>query len=116
MHQGLCLRRQVPEQENSIETKCCNRIEIYGRQRVWTPCQRRSEARFVLNLARFCKSFDRFLGSGTFVIEYVGEVVTKEEFLSRRSAYAANKEAHFYFLELSASHYIDAKNKGNLSR
>jgi hypothetical protein len=50
------------------------------------------------------------------VIEYVGEVVTKEEFHSRRAAYAKNNEPHFYFLELSAHHFIDAKSKGNNSR
>jgi SET domain-containing protein len=50
------------------------------------------------------------------VIEYVGEVVTKEEFNSRRAAYAKNNEPHFYFLELSPHHFIDAKSKGNDSR
>lgn len=53
---------------------------------------------------------------GTFVIEYVGEVVSKNEFIRRRAAYAKNNEPHFYFLELSAQHYIDAKSKGNDSR
>lgn len=50
------------------------------------------------------------------MIEYVGEVVSKNEFIRRRAAYAKNNEPHFYFLELSAQHYIDAKSKGNDSR
>ncbi|CAB3374360.1 Hypothetical predicted protein [Cloeon dipterum] len=56
------------------------------------------------------------LKQGTFVIEYVGEVLTKEEFQRRKQEYINNKERHFYFLELSGNHFIDARNKGNLSR
>ncbi|XP_059469173.1 histone-lysine N-methyltransferase, H3 lysine-36 specific isoform X2 [Neocloeon triangulifer] len=56
------------------------------------------------------------LKKGTFVVEYVGEVVNKEEFQRRKRGYIENKEKHFYFLELGGNHYIDAKFKGNLSR
>lgn len=51
--------------------------------------------------------------SGTFIIEYVGEVLGTDQFQKR----AANSDArHFYFMSLKSDLIIDASKKGNISR
>lgn len=51
---------------------------------------------------------------GTFVVEYVGEVLDAEELEDRAELYVNDK--HFYFLTLDASECIDARKKGNWAR
>ena len=51
---------------------------------------------------------------GTFVIEYVGEIVNGAEYERRIAAYANSD--HFYFMTLASHDSIDATRKGNLSR
>ncbi|XP_058062686.1 nuclear receptor binding SET domain protein-like isoform X1 [Anopheles bellator] len=53
---------------------------------------------------------------GQFVIEYVGEVINKQEFQRRLNQMEERKEQNFYFLELDAEIFIDAGPKGNLAR
>ncbi|GIY83487.1 hypothetical protein CDAR_221441 [Caerostris darwini] len=53
---------------------------------------------------------------GNFVIEYVGEVLSRHEFKQRVKQYAREKSNHYYFMALKSDEILDAANKGNLSR
>ena len=52
----------------------------------------------------------------TFVMEYVGEVLDEKKFRKRAKKYSKDDHQHFYFMALSSEHFIDASNKGNISR
>jgi len=54
--------------------------------------------------------------SGTFVMEYVGEVLDYRAFKSRTRRYARENCEHHYFMALSADEVIDSAKKGNVSR
>ncbi|KAJ6638628.1 putative histone-lysine N-methyltransferase Mes-4 [Pseudolycoriella hygida] len=56
---------------------------------------------------------DTFISEGTMVIEYVGELVTEQEFQSRL---ATKQTQNFYFMKYGTRQYIDAELKGNMSR
>ncbi|XP_040077122.1 uncharacterized protein LOC8040733 isoform X3 [Ixodes scapularis] len=56
------------------------------------------------------------LASGAFVIEYVGEVLTPEDFRKRVKQYARDNHQHYYFMALRSDEIIDATQKGNVSR
>ncbi len=49
-------------------------------------------------------------------MEYVGEIVDKDEMADRSAAYAASGQRHFYFMTLRPDRIIDATRKGNISR
>ncbi|KAI4387974.1 hypothetical protein MLD38_000356 [Melastoma candidum] len=53
---------------------------------------------------------------GTFIIEYVGEVLDMPTYEARQRDYAAKGHKHFYFMTLNGSEVIDASAKGNLGR
>jgi len=54
--------------------------------------------------------------SGTFIMEYVGEVLDYRAFKCRTRRYARENYEHHYFMALSADEVIDAAKKGNVSR
>jgi histone-lysine N-methyltransferase SETD2 len=54
--------------------------------------------------------------SGTFILEYVGEVLQYEEFVERTVEYEKKDQKHFYFMALNTDEIIDASLKGNNSR
>ena len=54
--------------------------------------------------------------AGDFIIEYVGEVVSEDEYLRRKIKYQDSRRRHFYFMALSDGEVIDATRRGNLSR
>jgi len=54
--------------------------------------------------------------SGTFIMEYVGEVLDYRAFKCRTRRYARDNHEHHYFMALSADEVIDAAKKGNVSR
>lgn len=56
------------------------------------------------------------LSSGTFVMEYVGEVLTPEDFRKRVKQYSRDNHQHYYFMALRSDEIIDATQKGNVSR
>ncbi|XP_065297716.2 histone-lysine N-methyltransferase SETD2 isoform X1 [Dermacentor albipictus] len=56
------------------------------------------------------------VSSGTFVMEYVGEVLTPEDFRKRVKQYARDNNQHYYFMALRSDEIIDATQKGNVSR
>ncbi|XP_050428215.1 histone-lysine N-methyltransferase NSD2-like isoform X2 [Adelges cooleyi] len=53
---------------------------------------------------------------GSFVIEYVGEVIDEEEFKNRCYEMQKQNEQNYYFLTIDHNRMIDAGPKGNLSR
>lgn len=53
---------------------------------------------------------------GTFIIEYVGEVLDMKEHNARQQDYARRGQKHFYFMTLNSNEVIDACVKGNLGR
>lgn len=54
--------------------------------------------------------------SGDFIIEYVGEVIDDEEEERRLNEYYKSNEKSFYIMQSDTDTYIDARNKGNISR
>ena len=52
----------------------------------------------------------------TFIMEYVGEVLSESQFHKCAKKYSKNDAQHFYFMALSSEHFIDASCKGNTSR
>ena len=56
------------------------------------------------------------LRKGEFIIEYVGEVLTKKEFVRRMDHYRSENRVHWYIMQLGANEYIDAGVKANVSR
>ncbi|CAH8675669.1 unnamed protein product [Schistosoma rodhaini] len=53
---------------------------------------------------------------GTFVIEYVGEVIDFSEFRRRIRRYERLGHAHHYFMAVESDRFIDAGSKGNWAR
>lgn len=49
-------------------------------------------------------------------MEYVGEIIDKDEMAARSNRYAASSQRHFYFMTLGPNRIIDATCKGNISR
>lgn len=56
------------------------------------------------------------ISAGSFVMEYIGEVIPAAEAAERSAAYNAEEEKHTYFMHLSQHEVIDAKFKGNRAR
>lgn len=57
-----------------------------------------------------------YIPAGTFVMEYVGEVLNSKQFEKRANDYSKLMNAHYYFMALSSDCVIDATKKGNISR
>ena len=51
-----------------------------------------------------------------FVIEYVGELITRDEYRTRRNKDQEVKEENCYYLAIDSTRMIDAGPKGNLAR
>lgn len=56
------------------------------------------------------------LSSNSFIMEYIGEVITQNEFLHRTREYDAQGFKHYYFMTLKNDEVIDATRKGCLAR
>lgn len=57
-----------------------------------------------------------FIPAGSFIIEYVGELINRKEFERRIQVMQQTKDEHYYFLTLSRELMIDAGPRGNSSR
>lgn len=57
-----------------------------------------------------------YIPAGTFIMEYVGEVLNSKQFEKRANDYSKLMNAHYYFMALSSDCVIDATKKGNISR
>lgn len=53
---------------------------------------------------------------GTFVVEYIGELLNEAEMQRRMKVMRTNGEKNFYFLNVTSDLYIDSFKSGNLSR
>ncbi|EWC47830.1 hypothetical protein DRE_03030 [Drechslerella stenobrocha 248] len=53
---------------------------------------------------------------GTFIYEYIGEVINESQFRKRRDQYGKEDIKHFYFMSIKVGEYIDATKKGCLAR
>lgn len=56
------------------------------------------------------------IAEGSFVYEYIGEVVDEQTFRQRMIDYDSRKLRHFYFMMLTKDAFIDATDKGSLAR
>jgi histone-lysine N-methyltransferase SETD2 len=56
------------------------------------------------------------LNKGDFVMEYVGEVISEDEYFQRKVDYQRSGRRHYYFMSIANGEVIDATRKGNLSR
>lgn len=54
--------------------------------------------------------------AGSFIMEYVGEVLNPSEFKNRVKKYSKEKREHHYFMALKSDEIIDATQKGNFTR
>lgn len=54
--------------------------------------------------------------SGTFLIEYVGELITMDEFKRRMADSMGKNEENFYYMTMDNMRMIDARPKGNRAR
>lgn len=51
-----------------------------------------------------------------FIVEYIGEVMTVDEWADRQKAEPVGSSKHFYVMDLDGDHVVDASRKGNDSR
>jgi len=56
------------------------------------------------------------VAKGSFLTEYVGEVLEESVYAARKATYTAAGQRHFYFMTLSGGEVIDARVRGNLAR
>ena len=80
---------------------------VCERNRIWKRIHRNSE-KCLLNYL--------FLFRGTFIYEYVGEILNQNQFAERTELYGEQGQRHYYFMTLQSEQIIDATRKGNLSR
>ena len=97
-HPGVC---PVPDQ--------CRNMRFQKRQYPDIQCFRTLTAGWGLKNNEVIKK-------GGFVIEYVGELITMEEYRARMAVNQLTGEENYYYLTIDAHRMIDAGPKGNLAR
>lgn len=107
-----CLNRVM-----SIECdRDCQLGELCSNQRF----QKHKNARcavFITEMKGYGVFASTHIPKNTFIMEFVGEVVTMTEFKKRSKEYAKKKLRHCYVMGASSgNHLIDATQKGNLTR
>lgn len=65
---------------------------------------------------QYTTPLELFICRGSFVIEYVGEVIDFSEFRRRIRRYERLGHAHHYFMAVESDRFIDAGSKGNWAR
>ena len=98
-HPGVC---PVPEK--------CRNMRFQKRQYPNLECFRTIEGR------GWGLKSNQVIRRGGFVIEYVGELITMEEYRGRMAANQLTGEENYYYLTIDAHRMIDAGPKGNLAR
>lgn len=106
-----CLNRQM-----SIEcNKDCKLGPLCGNQRIqnseYAPC-----TVFITEKKGYGLFASKTMPAGTFIMEFVGEVVSIAAFKKRSREYAKQKTRHCYVMASSQNRLIDATKKGNLMR
>lgn len=100
-----CDPRQCPSGSN-CKNQCFER-KVYAALKVV----------FINEKKGFGLIADEFINAGTFLMEYVGELITENELLRRKSQKEGRAgPKHFYFMTYSKGLYLDADRKGNESR
>ncbi len=56
------------------------------------------------------------MAAGTFLIEYVGEVLEEEEYERRKQFYEKSHQRHYYFMNIGNGETVDATRKGGVGR
>ncbi|XP_064465828.1 histone-lysine N-methyltransferase NSD2-like [Ornithodoros turicata] len=114
--------------DDPCNTNCINRLLLYECQRGQCPVgdacqnqrfQRRQYAQLSVVRTRgrgWGLRADEHLSKGTFVIEYVGELIDEGECERRLAQLHQEHCTNFYFLTVERDRIIDAGPKGNLSR
>eukprot|EP00981_Chlorochromonas_danica_P005446 scaffold1091_cov164-Ochromonas_danica.AAC.69 len=54
--------------------------------------------------------------AGAFIIEFTGEIISKEDFESRSRGNTENKELHMYIIQLKSKTFVDCRRKGSIAR
>eukprot|EP01138_Halocafeteria_seosinensis_P004665 gb/GECG01004771.1/.p1 GENE.gb/GECG01004771.1/~~gb/GECG01004771.1/.p1 ORF type:complete len:1590 (+),score=252.34 gb/GECG01004771.1/:1-4770(+) len=94
---GTCSKRRCGNKR--FQKKQWKEVEV-------TPTEKKGNGLFL------CEPAD----AGDFLIEYVGEVISENEYNSRMDKYRQEKRKHFYMLQIRKQEYIDACQKGNVAR
>eukprot|EP01122_Echinamoeba_exundans_P010677 TRINITY_DN4048_c0_g2_i2.p1 TRINITY_DN4048_c0_g2~~TRINITY_DN4048_c0_g2_i2.p1 ORF type:complete len:613 (-),score=127.29 TRINITY_DN4048_c0_g2_i2:38-1798(-) len=122
----VCECKLKPDQTEGCTVGCLNRVLLVECVGEYCPCgEKCANRRFQLMQYAPIRPVEAGgkgwgivatarIPKGTFVIEYVGEVIDSEELEDRAETYINDK--HFYFLTLDANECIDARRKGNWAR
>lgn len=125
---SLCNCSKTDEQPCGINSSCINRITFFLCNKDSCPagekcCNQIFEERSQpkVDVRPFSgKGFGLItlepIKAGTFIIEYVGEVIDDKEFKKRFSKLNEERDSNFYFLSIDQKYRIDAGPKGNKSR
>ncbi|XP_031628292.1 probable histone-lysine N-methyltransferase CG1716 [Contarinia nasturtii] len=121
-------RGQIVSSEFGCGNKCLNRainIECDDRCKFGHLCSnqriRKQENAPVTIFITEKKGYGLFastdiIGKDTFIMEFVGEVVSMAEFTKRSKSYSKQKIRHHYVMTASGKNLFDATQKGNLTR
>ncbi|XP_030371426.1 probable histone-lysine N-methyltransferase Mes-4 isoform X2 [Scaptodrosophila lebanonensis] len=119
-----------PDQENPCgpESGCLNRMLYHECNPEFCPAGNRCENRMFetrksprfdvvyMNQRGFGLVCREPIAEGSFVVEYVGEVINRAEFRQRLEQKSRNRDENYYFLGVEPDFIIDAGPKGNLAR
>lgn len=54
--------------------------------------------------------------AGAFIVEFTGEIISKEDFESRSKGSTENRELHMYIIQLKSKTFVDCRRKGSIAR
>lgn len=123
-----CNCKETDEEPCGVSSSCINRITFFLCNKDYCPagekcCNQVFEDRVPpkVEVKPFPgKGFGLItlepIKAGTFIIEYVGEVIDEKEFKKRFSKKIEERDNNFYFLSIDQKYQIDAGPSGNKSR
>ncbi|KAG1676074.1 hypothetical protein FOA52_014939 [Chlamydomonas sp. UWO 241] len=124
----ICQCKPVWRGGDGCGPDCINRLLCIECVEGFCPCEEhctnqvfstRKYARIEVKRAG-AKGFGLFatepIKAGSFIIEYVGEVLEEEEYLRRKEFYFEVGQRHYYFMNIGNGEVIDAAREGNNAR